>query len=64
MKEKTFHVCATCINFEISKTESGMNYRCKRLGFETKPSYSFNCWDPKPRVKKLMDKRKRERRLQ
>ena len=58
MKEQIYKVCATCINFEAIKTESGMKYRCKRLGFDTKPSHSFDCWDPKPHVKKLMEKRK------
>lgn len=60
MNEQKYKVCATCIHFEAIKTECGMKYRCKRLGFDTKPSYSFDCWDPKPHVIELMEKRKRE----
>lgn len=54
--EKQFHACATCNNFLALKTEAGMTYKCIRLGFDTKPSYQFNCWDPKDHIKKLMKK--------
>lgn len=60
LKEQAYKVCATCINFEATKTKCGMQYRCKRLGFDTKPSYSFNCWNPKDHVLKLMKKRIKE----
>ena len=58
MKQQEYKVCATCINFDATKTNGGMKYRCLRLGFDTKPSYSFDCWDPKPHVIKLMETRK------
>ncbi|KAB2338258.1 hypothetical protein F7731_01450 [Cytobacillus depressus] len=58
MNIQAFHACATCIHFEASKCEKGMTYRCKRLGYETKPNYQFQCWTPKEHVKKLMEKRK------
>ena len=61
LKEQKYKVCATCINFEAIKTKCGMQYRCKRLGFDTKPSYSFNCWDPKAHVIKLMKGRLTEK---
>ncbi|WP_231373234.1 MULTISPECIES: hypothetical protein [Bacillaceae] len=51
-----FHACATCRHFEAVKTSANMIYRCRRLGFETNPSYRFNCWDPKDNVRKLMEK--------
>ncbi|OKL38361.1 hypothetical protein BLL40_00520 [Domibacillus mangrovi] len=51
-----FHACATCCHFEAVKTPANMMYRCRRLGFETNPSYRFNCWDPKDNVRKLMEK--------
>ncbi|PSL42432.1 hypothetical protein B0H94_11536 [Salsuginibacillus halophilus] len=51
-----FHCCATCIHFGTDKTADGMKYHCIRLGYETKPTYQFNCWEPKPTVKKLMEK--------
>lgn len=54
--KKNFHACATCIHFQSVKLDNGMVYRCKRLGFETKPQYKFDCWVPMPHVKKLMDK--------
>lgn len=31
-----------------------MKYRCGRLGFETKTTYQFDCWNPKEQVRKLM----------
>lgn len=36
--------------------KDGMKYSCERLGYETKPNYIFNCWDPKPHIIKLIDK--------
>ncbi|MDQ0272062.1 hypothetical protein [Cytobacillus purgationiresistens] len=60
MKENTFHVCATCVNFRAIKRENGISYICERLGYETQPNYTFNCWTPKEHVKKLMQKRMEE----
>ncbi|WP_238941751.1 hypothetical protein [Bacillus sp. REN10] len=54
---RRFHTCATCCHFRAIKGESGMNYMCSRLGFATKPDYTFDCWDPKEQVKQLMEKR-------
>lgn len=54
-KGKTFKVCSTCINFKIRKTTTGNIFQCSRLGYETKPHYSFSCWDPKPKVKRMME---------
>jgi hypothetical protein len=34
-----------------------MTYVCSRLGYETKTSYQFSCWTPKPEVENLMKKR-------
>ncbi|UCZ55427.1 hypothetical protein LGQ02_10760 [Bacillus shivajii] len=53
---KKFHCCATCIHFRAQKTKERMTYYCSRLGYETKPTYEFNCWEPKEQVKKLMEK--------
>ncbi len=53
---KNYHCCATCINFEMKREENGIVARCKRLGFETKTNYVFNCWTPKEHIKKLMEK--------
>nr|WP_270182500.1 hypothetical protein [Alkalihalobacillus sp. CinArs1] len=50
-----YHCCATCIHFEIVKNPR-TSYRCKRLGFETKPTYRFDCWEPKDVVKKRIKK--------
>ncbi|MGG1575828.1 hypothetical protein [Fictibacillus sp. NRS-1165] len=54
--KKNIHCCATCINFKASKTGQGMKYECTRLWYETKPTYQFNCWEPKEHVKKWLDK--------
>jgi hypothetical protein len=55
---RKFHCCASCIHFEVTKDIDfkKMTTRCKRLQFYTKPHYQFNCWEPKPQVKKLMEK--------
>ncbi len=55
---KNYHCCATCENFSATKTENGMQYKCVRLGFDTKPSYQFDCWSPKEHIKKLIEKEK------
>ncbi|MBP2241297.1 hypothetical protein J2Z40_001859 [Cytobacillus eiseniae] len=62
MKANSFHACATCIHFQAKKAKKGMQYRCQRLGFDTRPNYQFNCWTPKDHVKKLMTKRIEERK--
>ncbi|TWI57910.1 hypothetical protein IQ10_01239 [Halalkalibacter nanhaiisediminis] len=55
--ENRFHCCATCQHFSAEKKSSGgMYYHCVRLGFETKPTYTFNCWNPTETVKHLMKK--------
>ncbi|MCM3717617.1 hypothetical protein [Fictibacillus phosphorivorans] len=56
MKTNKYHCCATCVNFKPLKTEQGMYYYCSRLGYETKPDYTFNCWEPKPHIVELMKK--------
>ncbi|MDT8859868.1 hypothetical protein N0O92_06450 [Alkalihalobacillus sp. MEB130] len=54
---KRYHCCATCMHFSAKKkTEGGMRYDCIRLGYETKPTYTFSCWDPKEHIKRLMEK--------
>jgi hypothetical protein len=56
-----FHACATCIHYGVTKTVTGQQFRCTRLGYETKPFYKFNCWIPKEQVKKLMEKERGEK---
>ncbi|MDQ0337510.1 hypothetical protein J2S00_000280 [Caldalkalibacillus uzonensis] len=56
-KRADFHCCATCIHFKVEKGHSHITYRCARLGYETKPAYQFNCWEPKENVRQLMTKR-------
>ncbi|SDJ57886.1 hypothetical protein [Salimicrobium halophilum] len=52
-----YHCCATCKHFRIEVQENrSKRIYCERLGFDTKPTYQFNCWDPKERVKKAMEK--------
>lgn len=55
--KKRYHCCATCRHFSAQKKEGGgMVYYCKRLGFETKTTYIFKCWDAKDQIKRLMEK--------
>ena len=57
MDSKTYRVCATCIHFQAVRIDGEMSYQCRRLNYETKPSYSFQCWDPKEHVSRIMEKR-------
>jgi SAM-dependent methyltransferase len=52
-----YHCCASCVHFGVMKNDAHVSYKCVRLGYETKPSYKFNCWEPKEAVKKLRAKR-------
>ncbi|WP_228027626.1 hypothetical protein [Bacillus fonticola] len=53
-----FHCCATCVHFLSQRHNGKMKYECKRLGYDTSPKYTFNCWEPKEQVKRLMEKEK------
>jgi hypothetical protein len=53
---KNFHCCATCNHFKAEKADKGMIYLCRRLGYETKPNFQFNCWNPREEIKKLINK--------
>lgn len=57
MDPKTYRVCATCVHFQAVRVDKKMAYLCNRLKYETKPSYSFQCWSPKEHVIRLMEKR-------
>lgn len=51
--EQKYHCCATCRWFHIEKDPGQPSVKsCIRLGFETKPHYQFNCWDPREDIKK------------
>nr|WP_246483962.1 hypothetical protein [Heyndrickxia vini] len=60
MKQNRFHACATCIHFSAVRIEQGMKYTCRRLGYDTKPHYTFDCWSPKEHIKKLIAKEQEE----
>nr|WP_303800656.1 hypothetical protein [Alicyclobacillus macrosporangiidus] len=47
---KDYHCCATCIHFKAERTHGQLRIYCSRLGYDTKPYYKFNCWDPKPGI--------------
>lgn len=57
MNSKEYQVCAACTHFQSFRSGGKMMYRCGRLGFETKPDYSFDCWTPTEKVLNLMKKR-------
>ncbi|NQD64551.1 hypothetical protein HP456_01265 [Bacillus haikouensis] len=59
MTDNPFHCCATCIHIHSIKSskDSKTSYFCSRLGYATKTSYQFSCWEPKEAVKELMKKR-------
>lgn len=54
-----FHCCASCKHFLVKRESHGPVWKCNRLGYETRPDYRFRCWDPKPRVKKALEKEQR-----
>jgi len=60
MKGSRFHACATCIHFHAFRMDGNMKYKCERLGYDTKPSYQFNCWTPKEHVLRLIEKERRQ----
>jgi hypothetical protein len=49
-----YQCCASCVNYEIKKEDGKTVYLCSRLGFITKPTYKFDCWEPNDTVKRLM----------
>lgn len=51
---KDYHCCATCQHFQVYRTEQGPKATCLRLGYETKPSYKFHCWNPRPDIRTRM----------
>jgi hypothetical protein len=51
-----YHCCATCRHFSAEKTEEGMQYKCIRLGYNTRPEYQFNCWEPRDDIKRKINK--------
>ncbi|MCG1023113.1 hypothetical protein EKQ44_15845 [Sutcliffiella horikoshii] len=57
-----FHACATCQHYQVQKWASATIYRCSRLGYETKPHFKFDCWQPKENVLQLMKKEEIKRR--
>ncbi len=53
---RQYHCCASCVHYRTKKERDQRRMYCERLGYETKPHYQFNCWHPKPEVRKLMQK--------
>nr|WP_074954264.1 hypothetical protein [Alicyclobacillus macrosporangiidus] len=57
-----YHCCASCVHFRAERRPSGVRTFCQRLGYDTKPAYRFDCWRPKERVRRRMEReRERER---
>jgi hypothetical protein len=56
MKNSRYHACATCKHFSAERVDGKMQYHCERLGYETRPDYQFNCWNPKDHIRDLMKK--------
>ncbi|WP_316246606.1 hypothetical protein [Sutcliffiella horikoshii] len=55
-KVNRFQACATCKHYQVLKLNTRTVYRCSRLGFDTKPHYKFDCWQPKDNIIQLMKK--------
>ncbi|WP_188691313.1 hypothetical protein [Pullulanibacillus camelliae] len=52
-----YHHCATCQHFAFREEQEKKIPICKRLGFDTHPSYQFDCWNPKSRVRQKLHER-------
>lgn len=50
-----YHCCATCRHFSAEKKDKQMQYKCIRLGFNTRPEYKFDCWDPRKDIQRKMN---------
>ena len=50
MNDSRFHCCAACIHFRSVRSVDRVRTYCDRLGYETKPTYQFDCWVPNDRV--------------
>jgi ribosomal protein L37AE/L43A len=53
---RDYHCCATCNHFRAERKNEKMIYFCSRLGYETKTTYKFNCWNPKEKIKNRIEK--------
>ncbi|WEG14894.1 hypothetical protein PU629_04380 [Pullulanibacillus sp. KACC 23026] len=58
--ENHYHHCASCRHFGFREQDGKKQPMCTRLGYDTLPHYQFNCWNPKPRVKMAMQKKRRK----
>ncbi len=47
---QNYHCCATCEHFASGREDGRVYTRCRRLGYDTKSFYRFNCWSPRPDV--------------
>lgn len=52
-----YHCCATCRHFGFREAGGEKQPYCTRLGYDTQPKYQFNCWQPKDRVVKAIEKK-------
>jgi len=50
-----YHCCASCVHYEIRK-HTPEKYWCSRLGYATNPNYQFNCWTPKEKVRRAIER--------
>jgi hypothetical protein len=44
--------CATCRHVERQATRMP-RFQCRRLGWETRPEWRFDCWVERPRTEKM-----------
>lgn len=51
---RDYHCCATCQHFQILREADKPVSLCRRLGYETRPSYKFKCWTPRPDIVQKM----------
>ena len=52
-----YHHCASCRHFGFRQEGEKNIPFCTRLGYDTKPKFQFDCWDPKERVRKQLQLR-------
>ena len=42
------HYCATCRHIVAEAGADAVVFRCRRLGWETRPQWRFRCWQERP----------------
>ncbi|MBX5476379.1 MAG: hypothetical protein IRZ18_04555 [Clostridia bacterium] len=48
--------CASCVHVGVRRVGGQVRVYCRRLGYDTRPEWRFDCWTPKPHVRDRLDR--------